>query len=638
MKTILKTEFLILARGLLEQRDVAAALDCATKAVRLEPGAADVAAFLREAVRKPPGAPLDPAQHAHLTSRKRQVEALLAADPCWRMRLGLDEPLLPPAAPNATLPTASDELQLRTRLDRLKQRLTRHRNSIKTELRERLQALLERLVREETLASGGPGPAAVGPPPDDSVYDDLSLEHQFHNIGNDFYKILRFDDAIACYGLALELRPDLLETFFNRALAQTRLGRYSAAAGDLHKVIELNPNLAEAFYTLGLVEEYRLEFDAAIQNHEKAIAIDPNYTRARTQIDVVRRKQKESAGSGSVRAGGSGASLTAATDKEGRILDYSSYRVRPDVRFADVCNRQARQILELVAGFLRGEKAFDEWGADPPRGIIMFGPPGTGKTLLAQALAGEVGCPFYCIPATVFMNLWFGSTEQNLRRCWEQVSSHTEGAVLFLDEFQTVGSRRSDPDQSEGGRCYDVMVGCLLDLMGGFRENPNRLVVLAATNALSSVDPALLRSGRFDYKLEVAAPTPAEAGQILKIHLRKAEARAHRIDFLDASLRAWVRRPNLDSDELDEGEIDAPESLRPFLRLAHRHGFVGADLREVVRRTVFERAAHQVRRQPDPGPICASDLRRHIEALTAEKRPGKAGASRRSAGRLTALN
>jgi tetratricopeptide (TPR) repeat protein len=136
----------------------------------------------------------------------------------------------------------------------------------------------------------GPG---NGSPRDQEPVDDygeLSLEYEYHNLANDYYKIGEFDKAIEHYNKALELRPDLLETYFNRGLAYTRKGLYDHAQEDLNKVIELNPNLAEAYYTRGLIHEYKLEYPLAINDYNKALEVDPKYNKAETQKLVARNK------------------------------------------------------------------------------------------------------------------------------------------------------------------------------------------------------------------------------------------------------------------------------------------------------------------------------------------------------------
>ncbi len=122
-------------------------------------------------------------------------------------------------------------------------------------------------------------------------FGELSLEHEYHNLANDYYKISEFDKAIEHYNKALELKPDLLETYFNRALAYTRKSMYDRALEDMSKVIALNPQLAEAYYTRGLIYEYKQEYDLAILDYDVALEIDPDYAKAEEQRRVVESKK-----------------------------------------------------------------------------------------------------------------------------------------------------------------------------------------------------------------------------------------------------------------------------------------------------------------------------------------------------------
>ena len=133
----------------------------------------------------------------------------------------------------------------------------------------------------------------------DMDYDDygnLSLEHEYHNLANDYYKIGEFQKAIEHFDKALELRPDLLESYFNRSLAYTRLSEYDRAIEDLNQVIELNPQLAEAYYTRGLVHEYKLEYDLAVLDYNTALESDPSYSKAESQRRIALGKKAKRAG------------------------------------------------------------------------------------------------------------------------------------------------------------------------------------------------------------------------------------------------------------------------------------------------------------------------------------------------------
>jgi ATP-dependent 26S proteasome regulatory subunit len=299
--------------------------------------------------------------------------------------------------------------------------------------------------------------------------------------------------------------------------------------------------------------------------------------------------------------------------------DFSCFREKPECGFSEVSNQHVKREFRKVAAFLRGDQAFADWGCEPPRGVLLYGPPGTGKTLLARALAAEVSCPFYAPPSTVFLNLWYGNTEHHLRTLWTQASAHPEGAIIFLDEFDALGSRRSRLANPTGNEPQVATVGCLLELMGGLRRSKSRLVVIAATNRLDNIDPAFLRPGRFDFTIEVPRPTELELAEILLIHLRKVERRARRLDVLTPELQEWIRTTRVSAlSEAGDWTGQEPPRIREMARIAARHRMVGAHVDEWVRRVVFDRAVSQAEKG-DPGPIGCEDLQRELDALIKER-------------------
>jgi len=604
-------EYRQLARECIRHGDWLDALDCAWKAVRLDPGSRDGLELMKQATAlwdSPPASSGDPATIGRVRRRKERLDAALSSEPClgWIVQDGgagnpLEAREMSEGEPEERGGSASGKLDARRReLDKAAADAKRQRSS---ELEEE-ERRLNRLRSEQT---GDPTPRE--PRSQSRYWDDceLSLEHEFHNLGNDYYKIADFEKALECYNKALELRPDLLETYFNRGLSYTRMQRYDKALEDLTKVIELNPNLAEAYYTRGLIHEYRGDFDAAIADYEKALEVDPNYTKARTQIEVARGKKRDQEAAGR-------STSSSSREDEDRIADFSRFRERPTFTFAQVGgNQEAKRNLIMIARLIAGHSACREWGSETPRGILLYGPPGTGKTLLAKALAGEVKCPFYCVPSTAFLNQYYGNTERNLRRLWEQASAHPEGAIIFLDEFDSLGTLRSDVRAPRGDDCHNKAVGCLLELMDGMKNSSSRLVVVAATNCPGNIDDAFLRPGRFNYLIEVPAPGALELAEMFLIHLETAEERAERVDFMTAELREAVRA---DRDRW-LAETFAPKAADPFglarlAQVAAQRGLVGADVYEVIRRCIQERVMAAVEGL-DLGPIGIGDLRRNLE-------------------------
>ncbi|HNU52623.1 MAG TPA: AAA family ATPase [Verrucomicrobiota bacterium] len=612
MKNIFRDEYLLLGRALLEQRDPTTALHCALMALRFDPECTEAREIARLAADAAVPAQRPGDQWTVLRERHRQLAVLIGRDPALAGLLGvlLDLPAAAPSAPTSADAEATEATVLLRRLEGCRQRVSAAGQRKTLEVADRLETLARQLRAAQTPADSPEAPDIES----DDVYDGLDAEYQVHNLGNDFYKLNRFAEAAECYTLALALHPDLLESLFNRSLALLRSRHYDTSFADVMRVIEINPNLADAWFVRARIEESRGNLDAALAALEQTLAVDPDYGKAKDQIEAIRRRQRDADARDPARS--NPAASATSQDKEGRILDFSGFRVESTRRFSDVCNVSARARLEMVAAFLKGHAAFEEWGCPYPHGVLLYGPPGTGKTLLAEALAGETGRPFYCTPATVFLNMWYGTTELNLRNFWQQASAHPEGAIVFFDEFDALGSRRSQPGVDDGMRCHDKAVACLLDLMDGFRRRPTRLVVLAATNNLPNVDPAFLRPGRFDFLIHVALPSEEEIAEIFRLHLQRAEGEARRVQFLDPELSRWVR---MGGRRGGTGERLDPPSMARLAAVGRQHHLVGAEIAEIVRRVVSERAELAVREARDGGPVNADDLERHLGALIAER-------------------
>src|SRR5579883_254441 len=190
---------------------------------------------------------------------------------------------------------------------------------------------------------------------------------------------------------------------------------------------------------------------------------------------------------------------------------------RPDVTFADVAGiDEARAELEEVVQFLRCPQQFDRLGAHIPRGVILVGAPGTGKTLLAKAVAGEANVPFFNMSASEFVEMFVGVGASRVRDLFQQ-ARQAAPCVVFIDEIDAVGRRRSAGLLDQGER--DQTLNQLLTELDGFEER-STVVVLAATNRVDMLDPALLRPGRFDRRIFVSLPDRAGREAILRVHTR----------------------------------------------------------------------------------------------------------------------
>src|ERR1700710_606481 len=175
---------------------------------------------------------------------------------------------------------------------------------------------------------------------------------------------------------------------------------------------------------------------------------------------------------------------------------------------------EAKAELQEVVDFLRDPKRFKKLGATVPKGILLHGPPGTGKTLLAKAVANESGAQFFAQSAASFVEMFAGLGAARIRRLFAIARSH-EPAIIFIDELHAVGGRRVDDISGE----KDQTLNQLLVEMDGF-DSAGRVVVIAASNLLEKLDPALLRPGRFDRQVFVSPPDVRAREAILEVHTR----------------------------------------------------------------------------------------------------------------------
>jgi cell division protease FtsH len=185
------------------------------------------------------------------------------------------------------------------------------------------------------------------------------------------------------------------------------------------------------------------------------------------------------------------------------------------VTFADIAGvDEAKAELQEIVEFLREPKAFHALGAKVPKGILLHGPPGTGKTLLAKAVANESGAQFFAQSAASFVEMFAGLGAARIRRLFAVARKH-EPAIIFIDELDAVGGRRGSDISGE----KDQTLNQLLVEMDGFATS-GRVVVIAASNLLEKLDPALLRPGRFDRQVFVVPPDVKGRLGVLQVHTR----------------------------------------------------------------------------------------------------------------------
>ena len=257
-----------------------------------------------------------------------------------------------------------------------------------------------------------------------------------------------------------------------------------------------------------------------------------------------------------------------------------AYDGKNKLGFKDVAGaeEEKEEMSELV-DFLKNPKQFTDMGARIPKGVLLVGPPGTGKTLLAKAVAGEAGVPFYSITGSDFVELYVGIGASRVRDLFSQ-AKRSAPCIIFIDEIDAVGRRRG-AGLGGGHDEREQTLNQLLVEMDGFNNNEG-IIVMAATNRADILDPALLRSGRFDRQIHVLMPDVRGREAIFRVHTRNKKL-----------------APDVDASEIAQLTI----------------GFTGADIENLVN----EAALLAVRRHEKQ--ISNQDKRRRNKGYTG---PGKA--------------
>jgi cell division protease FtsH len=193
------------------------------------------------------------------------------------------------------------------------------------------------------------------------------------------------------------------------------------------------------------------------------------------------------------------------------------------VTFADVAGvEEAKTELVEVVEFLKEPQRFTEIGARIPKGVLLVGPPGTGKTLLAKAVAGEAGVPFFSISGSEFVEMFVGVGSSRVRDLFDQAKKQAP-CIIFIDELDAIGKSRASNGFYGGNDEREQTLNQLLTEMDGFAATGATVIVLAATNRPETLDPALLRPGRFDRQVLVDRPDLSGRLAILEIHSRKVK-------------------------------------------------------------------------------------------------------------------
>ena len=190
------------------------------------------------------------------------------------------------------------------------------------------------------------------------------------------------------------------------------------------------------------------------------------------------------------------------------------------IKFSDVAGEdEAKDLLTEIVDYLHNPQKYTEIGASMPKGALLVGPPGTGKTLLAKAVAGEAEVPFFSISGSDFVEMFVGMGAAKVRDLFKQANEKAP-CIVFIDEIDTIGKKRDGAGFTGGNDEREQTLNQLLTEMDGF-DGSKGVVILAATNRPDSLDPALLRPGRFDRRIPVELPDLQGREEILKVHAKK---------------------------------------------------------------------------------------------------------------------
>lgn len=223
------------------------------------------------------------------------------------------------------------------------------------------------------------------------------------------------------------------------------------------------------------------------------------------------------------RAGGKNSMMFGMGKSNAKVYVKSS----KGIKFNDVAGEdEAKESLTEIVEYLHDPERYKEIGASMPKGILLVGPPGTGKTMLAKAVAGEADVPFFSMSGSEFVEMFVGMGASKVRDLFRQAKEKAP-CIVFIDEIDAIGKKRDG--QLGGNDEREQTLNQLLTEMDGFEEN-NGVIILAATNRPESLDPALLRPGRFDRRVPVELPDLKGREEILKVHAKKVKM-SEEVDF-----------------------------------------------------------------------------------------------------------
>ncbi len=302
-----------------------------------------------------------------------------------------------------------------------------------------------------------------------------------------------------------------------------------------------------------------------------------------------------------------------------RMMNFGKSRAKmsgPDenhIGFKDVAGLQEeKEQMEEIVAFLKNPAKFTEIGARIPKGVLLEGAPGTGKTLLAKAIAGEAGVPFFSISGSDFVEMFVGVGASRVRDLFEDAKKNAP-CIVFIDEIDAVARRRGT-GMGGGHDEREQTLNQLLVEMDGFGTNEG-IIVLAATNRVDILDPAILRPGRFDRKITVSKPDIGGREQILKVHARNKKL-GENVDlkqvaqttagFTGADLENLLNEAAIHAAMEDRPYVEQEDIRKAFVQVGigtEKHSRIISDKEKKI--TAYHEAGHAILFHvlPDVGPV-----------------------------------
>lgn len=302
----------------------------------------------------------------------------------------------------------------------------------------------------------------------------------------------------------------------------------------------------------------------------------------------------------------------------GKMMNFGKSRAKLDdsakkVTFADVAGlKEEKDDLAEIVKFLKNPEKFTKVGARIPKGVLLEGHPGTGKTLLAKAVAGEAGVPFFSISGSDFVEMFVGVGASRVRDMFEEAKKNAP-CIIFIDEIDAVARRRGT-GMGGGHDEREQTLNQLLVEMDGFGVNEG-IIVMAATNRVDILDPAILRPGRFDRKISVSSPDVGGREEILKVHARNKplsddvnlkQVAQTTAGFTGADLENLLNEAAITAAMEDRSYVEQEDIRKSFIKVgigAEKKSRIISDKEKKI--TAYHESGHAILFQvlPEVGPV-----------------------------------